>query len=81
MSFGNKHIDNSYDQWVTQTPEDYFDNYETETGEGYFEDKEEPKVIKVKKGEQREAGWLYFVKGENLEVFKCKMARRGKKDE
>lgn len=30
---------------------------------------------KVKAGEQREAGWLYFVKGENLEVWKAKMSR------
>jgi len=35
--------------------------------------------VKVKAGEKRESGWLYFVKGANLEVFKAKMARGGKK--
>lgn len=24
MSFGNKQLDNAYDKWVTQTPEEYF---------------------------------------------------------
>jgi len=30
---------------------------------------------KVKEGEKRQPGYLYFVKGENLEVYKTKMAR------
>lgn len=30
---------------------------------------------KVKEGETRQEGWLYFVKGENLEVWKAKMSR------
>jgi|TARA_Y100000310_G_scaffold159627_1_gene159301 hypothetical protein len=34
---------------------------------------------KVKAGEQRESGWLYFVKGKTLEVWKAKMARGGRK--
>ena len=33
---------------------------------------------KVKAGEERQAGWLYFVKGENLELWKAPMSR-GKK--
>ena len=24
MSFGNKQLDQAYDRWVTQTPEEYF---------------------------------------------------------
>lgn len=35
--------------------------------------------VKVKSGEKREKGWLYFVKGDKLEIFKAKMARGGKK--
>lgn len=35
-------------------------------------------VIKVKPGETRQEGFLYFVKGIDLEVYKCEMAR-GKK--
>ena len=34
---------------------------------------------KVRSGERRQAGWLYFVKGDNLEVWKARMARGGKK--
>ncbi|MBS3147195.1 hypothetical protein J4471_05890 [Candidatus Woesearchaeota archaeon] len=34
---------------------------------------------KVKSGEKRQSGWLYFVKGNNLEIWKAKMARGGKK--
>lgn len=34
---------------------------------------------KVKSGEKREKGWLYFVKGKNLEVWKAKMARGRKR--
>lgn len=34
---------------------------------------------KVKEGELREEGYLYFVKGENLEVYKAKMSRGRKK--
>lgn len=33
---------------------------------------------KVKSGEQRKSGFLYFVKGENLEVFKTPMKRKRK---
>lgn len=35
--------------------------------------------IKVKEGEQRKDGYLYFVKGDDLEVYKAKMARGGRK--
>jgi hypothetical protein len=35
--------------------------------------------VKVKFGEKRQEGFLYFVKGKNLEIFKVKMARGGKK--
>ena len=36
---------------------------------------------KVKEGETRQEGWLYYVKGEDLQIWKAKMARgrRGKK--
>lgn len=34
---------------------------------------------KVKEGETRQEGWLYFVKGENLEVWKAKMQHGRKK--
>jgi len=34
---------------------------------------------KVKAGEKRQSGWLYFVKGDNLEIWKAKMARGGKR--
>lgn len=34
---------------------------------------------KVKPGETRQPGWLYFVKGQNLEIWKAKMARGGRK--
>ncbi len=34
---------------------------------------------KVKAGERRQSGWLYFVKGDGLEIWKAKMARGGKK--
>ena len=34
---------------------------------------------KVKRGEKRAKGWLYFVKGANLDVWKAKMARGRKK--
>ncbi len=34
---------------------------------------------KVKAGEKRQSGWLYFVKGTNLEIWKAKMARGGKR--
>ena len=33
----------------------------------------------VKIGEVREEGYLYFVKGEDLKVFKVKMCRSGRK--
>lgn len=36
-------------------------------------------AIPVKKGEKRQSGWLYFVKGENLQVHKAKMSRGKKK--
>ncbi|MBI2663488.1 hypothetical protein HYX15_03080 [Candidatus Woesearchaeota archaeon] len=36
-------------------------------------------AVKVKAGEKRESGWLYFVKGKALEVWKAKMARGRKK--
>ncbi len=36
-------------------------------------------ATKVKSGEKRAKGWLYFVKGNNLEVYKAKMARGRKK--
>lgn len=36
-------------------------------------------ATKVRAGEKRQSGWLYFVKGNNLEVWKAKMARGGKK--
>lgn len=32
MSFGNKRLDDAFDNWVTQTPEDYF-HYEEEEEE------------------------------------------------
>jgi len=35
--------------------------------------------IKVKPGEKRADGFLYFVKGKDLEVYKAKMARGGKR--
>ena len=35
--------------------------------------------VKCKAGEKRESGWLYFVKGNALEVWKAKMARGGRK--
>ena len=34
---------------------------------------------KCKHGEKRQPGWLYFVRGDNLEVWKAKMARGGRK--
>ena len=34
---------------------------------------------KVRAGERRQSGWLYFVKGDNLEIWKAKMARGGKR--
>lgn len=34
---------------------------------------------KVKAGEQRQSGYLYFVKGMDLQVYKTKMARGRKK--
>jgi hypothetical protein len=34
---------------------------------------------KVKKGETRKEGYLYFVKGKDLEVYKTKMSRGGRK--
>ena len=37
------------------------------------------KSIKVKAGETRQSGWLYFVRGDELEVWKAQMARGGKK--
>ncbi|MBU1204071.1 MAG: hypothetical protein KKG60_03320 [Nanoarchaeota archaeon] len=36
-------------------------------------------ATQVKKGEKRQEGFLYYVKGNNLEVFKVKMARGGKR--
>ncbi|MDP6642415.1 MAG: hypothetical protein QGF74_03485 [Candidatus Nanoarchaeia archaeon] len=36
-------------------------------------------AVRVKSGESRESGWLYFVKGKTLEVWKAKMARGRKK--
>ena len=36
-------------------------------------------AVKVKAGEKRESGWLYFVKGKTLEIWKAKMARGRKK--
>lgn len=35
--------------------------------------------VKCKADEKRESGWLYFVKGNALEVWKAKMARGGRK--
>ncbi len=35
--------------------------------------------VRVKDGERRQDGYLYFVKGKNLEVFKTKMARGGRR--
>jgi len=35
--------------------------------------------VKCKAGEKRQSGWLYFVKGMGLEVWKAKMARGGRK--
>lgn len=35
--------------------------------------------VRVKAGEKRQEGFLYFVKGKNLEVFKTKMARGGRR--
>lgn len=35
--------------------------------------------IKVQPGETRQPGFLYFVKGEKLEVFKAEMSRGRKK--
>jgi len=37
------------------------------------------KTIKVKSGEKRQKGFLYFVKGDNLEIHKAKMARGRRK--
>jgi len=34
---------------------------------------------KVYEGETRQKDYLYFVKGDNLEVWKAKMSRGGKK--
>jgi len=34
---------------------------------------------KIKSGEKRAKGWLYFVKGNNLEIWKAKMARGRKR--
>ena len=34
---------------------------------------------KVRAGEKRQSGWLYFVKGNNLEIWKARMARGGKR--
>ena len=34
---------------------------------------------KCKAGEKRQTGWLYFVKGDKLDIWKAKMARGGKK--
>ena len=34
---------------------------------------------KVRAGEKRQPGWLYFVKGNSLEIWKAKMARGGKR--
>ncbi len=36
-------------------------------------------AVKCKSGEKRQDGWLYFVKGKDLEVWKAKMARGGRK--
>ena len=36
-------------------------------------------ATKVKSGEKRAKGWLYFVKGDRLDVWKTKMARGRKK--
>lgn len=35
--------------------------------------------VKVKSSEKRQDGFLYFVKGKDLTVYKVKMARGGKK--
>ena len=34
---------------------------------------------KIKSGETRQSGFLYFVKGNDLQVYKSKMARGGKR--
>lgn len=34
---------------------------------------------RCKPGEKRAEGFLYFVKGKNLEIWKAKMARGGKR--
>ncbi len=36
-------------------------------------------AVKVKAGEKRQAGWLYFVKGKTLEIWKARMARGRKR--
>ena len=38
MSFGSKQLDSAYDQWATQTPEDYY-GYEEEEEEEPKDDK------------------------------------------
>ena len=35
--------------------------------------------IKCEVGETRQPGWLYFVKGENLEIWKAEMQHKGRK--
>ena len=34
---------------------------------------------KVRAGEKRQKGYMYFVSGENLQIMKAKMARGGKR--
>lgn len=40
---------------------------------------EAERVYEVYEGEKRQKGYLYFVKGDDLMVYKVKMARGGKK--
>lgn len=46
MSFGNKRLDDAYDRWVTQTPEEYFGYDEEQLEQEEYDDEE---IIEEKK--------------------------------